>query len=577
MEIVKWYLNKVTSQIPGLIERESVHEEIREHLEDHAGRLIEKGISEEAAWREAVSAMGDPESLAAEMGRIHCYDTSKAFSWVIGMLWVGMMLCFIRVGSDVMQSIEMWIGRILMLLALFRLSELGADLKKAFHFHFGSCAAAFLVFAAEALMWENVRNIAGGILTMTDTACRMGMVYSLVNGIYDWADDRGQGYLNIWLIVESAMGIFGIAVMAFWILAGESYQSPLRIDLTDWFGGFGMFLTWGLVGAAICWCIAFVIGSVRVKREIQEVINVGINPFNKKTSLPYLAAMLGIAVIPVLTSGFMSFGMWNTKQYTAAAEAEPESWEIVKEIMCESFPYGREDEFTEYAEFLGTVLPPQEVLLLQEAEWIRLFRLEHILTENGISSFEDGRRTLVLAAKLNGERGESVIRAGCLTVFESPDDGFGGISSFWLDGGHETFYINGEYQPAVVFYEKNGALHEYAANREQTTVGMMSRSPMSVVEYSLKRSADAVYCYQMLEIHLWETTDRMWISFGCENALQKLPVRIPYDMVKYQFAPYSSGVWETYSGNHIAFRNGVVSNYSDMMWEKRGYRTGFEH
>jgi len=580
MEIVKWYLDKITSQIPGILEKQSVREEIREHLEDHAQRLMTKGIPEEAAWRDAVYAMGDSGELAEQLGKIHKYDTSAAFAWTIGMLWVGMMVCFFQIGSEVMQLAEAWIGRVIMLIALFRLSELNSYVKKAFHCHAASCAAVFLIIATETLAWESAQNIGGGLLMMADTAFGIGMVYWLVNGVYHLAAEREQRYLDIWVLVEMIMGMIGIIAMIIVLLGGGSYQDRLVLSLGEWFGTIGMFLTFGLVGAAVFWSAAFILGSVRVKRSIQEDLHTGIGPFNKKKATPYLLAALAVGMVPFLTSVIMSFGVFQTSEYSQAAKTEPEAWMTVRALMDESLPYGREEEFAEYADWLGEILPGEEAVILQNAKWIRLFRLEHIQSSNGVTSFEEGRKTIVLAAELPMENDERIFHMGCLTVFESPDDGFSGISSFWLRGDQESFYVAGSYQPALLFYEKNGAMHRFEARLEQTTVGMMPQAPMSVVEYSLKRDADAVYCYQTIEMRKWNgemDKEHGWLAFGCENAIQKLPLRIPYDTVQYDLALYEAGARKSDSKDDIVFRNGTVSYRSNMVWEKRGYQTGFEY
>lgn len=59
------------AQIRFKPDRESVFQELKNHLEDHYEDLIAQGYSPEKARRLAVEAMGNPEEIAPQLGAIH--------------------------------------------------------------------------------------------------------------------------------------------------------------------------------------------------------------------------------------------------------------------------------------------------------------------------------------------------------------------------------------------------------------------------------------------------------------------------------------------------------------------------
>ena len=70
MTTFKW-LNEATKKIHFGPDREAVRRELEEHLLDRQERYLARGMAEDEAAKAAVADMGDPETLAVELGRIH--------------------------------------------------------------------------------------------------------------------------------------------------------------------------------------------------------------------------------------------------------------------------------------------------------------------------------------------------------------------------------------------------------------------------------------------------------------------------------------------------------------------------
>lgn len=70
MNIQRW-LSTATKEIRFAPDRSAVQDELRAHYDDRVETLLARGMSECEAKNAAVAAMGDPQEIAAELGRIH--------------------------------------------------------------------------------------------------------------------------------------------------------------------------------------------------------------------------------------------------------------------------------------------------------------------------------------------------------------------------------------------------------------------------------------------------------------------------------------------------------------------------
>ena len=74
------WLDAATARVRFTMDRERVRRELEDHLDDRIDAARERGMNWEEATATAVEAMGDPEPLAVELGKVHS-------PW-LGRLWV---------------------------------------------------------------------------------------------------------------------------------------------------------------------------------------------------------------------------------------------------------------------------------------------------------------------------------------------------------------------------------------------------------------------------------------------------------------------------------------------------------
>ena len=67
----KEFLNTVCEQIKYKPIRNSISEELKNHIEDRKEELIEMGQNEEEAEKNAVEQMGDAEIIGKELNKVH--------------------------------------------------------------------------------------------------------------------------------------------------------------------------------------------------------------------------------------------------------------------------------------------------------------------------------------------------------------------------------------------------------------------------------------------------------------------------------------------------------------------------
>ena len=99
----KW-AERATAKIRFRPDREAVVRELLEHIQDLLDHYGETGMGEEAAEAAALAAMGDPEAIADELGRLHRpwlgYLWRVSQGLLLAAIGVCLVLCAIRVFSS---------------------------------------------------------------------------------------------------------------------------------------------------------------------------------------------------------------------------------------------------------------------------------------------------------------------------------------------------------------------------------------------------------------------------------------------------------------------------------------------
>ncbi|MGM9974832.1 MAG: permease prefix domain 1-containing protein, partial [Clostridiaceae bacterium] len=102
--VFKEYIDLVTNQIRWNRARNSVQEEINNHLLDQKEAYLAQGMSEELAEKEAVRQMGDPVSVGMELDSIHRPKTSKTMIVLTAILIITGLLVRVFLTYDANSS-----------------------------------------------------------------------------------------------------------------------------------------------------------------------------------------------------------------------------------------------------------------------------------------------------------------------------------------------------------------------------------------------------------------------------------------------------------------------------------------
>lgn len=99
----KW-VERATAKIRFRPDRRAVAKELTEHIQDLRDHYGETGMGEEAAEAAALAAMGDPEAIADELGRLHRpwpgYLWRASQGLLLGAVGIFLALCVMQVFSN---------------------------------------------------------------------------------------------------------------------------------------------------------------------------------------------------------------------------------------------------------------------------------------------------------------------------------------------------------------------------------------------------------------------------------------------------------------------------------------------
>lgn len=90
-----WWLYAATKKIRFSMDRERVWQELEGHIQERMEAGEERGLSRDEAEKAAVAAMGDPEALAEELGRLHAPYWGwlwRVSQWALGLVLVWSLL-----------------------------------------------------------------------------------------------------------------------------------------------------------------------------------------------------------------------------------------------------------------------------------------------------------------------------------------------------------------------------------------------------------------------------------------------------------------------------------------------------
>lgn len=90
------FLNSVCEQIKYKPIRNTIAEELKDHIEDKKEELIEMGQNEEEAEKNAVEQMGDAEIIGKELNKVHRPSTYGCGELVVNMMCLALIFAVYR-------------------------------------------------------------------------------------------------------------------------------------------------------------------------------------------------------------------------------------------------------------------------------------------------------------------------------------------------------------------------------------------------------------------------------------------------------------------------------------------------
>ena len=179
-------LDFLCSGIMSKSERESVRDELYDHLMCKYETNLACGMDEEKATEEAINDLGDASMLKFKLSAVHGYAPKPSMKKAMNLLIAGFVLMSFHISLlEGMADITKFIGTVIFLVALFCLSKSNIKLKKAFFVCYVSFVLTHLVDAMAAEWFDGFNinvplGIINSILSVVFWVYMVGGLYELV-------------------------------------------------------------------------------------------------------------------------------------------------------------------------------------------------------------------------------------------------------------------------------------------------------------------------------------------------------------------------------------------------------------
>lgn len=537
IEKMNAFLDRVVAPIPGLREKKIVREEMKSHIEDEAFELMEEGVNEEAAYVEAVSNMGDASELAYELMMVHQYDSNAGFNKMVWVLWIGIFLTWLPSINQLPGKFTGWIGIYLVVFALYRMRTISKEFKKAFYAaYIGGLAAPMALVSTvipNAVLAYGIRVVAMLIFYIVGIVV---MANFLERAVSSELDRQWEG--TVWML---KMFICGKTIASLVISAVHGFpEEAINISVND---SFGFIIIIFFVAFVIC-DIIWIVQSWKVKSALIEESYAGVEPFSLRKMVKFLIPVVCVALLPVIIS--IAISIW------------PVQGSYYMEIQGADFNELSEEK---QKERLLAILPEDEKAELGQYQILSFDKKEGY--NWGISDGNPnvwlirGGRQVPEIARSNQER------IAIFSVWENPKAGFKAAGGFWVSGRYTMGdQVELTKNRSFFAYEKDGVLYEFQPSR------VWEYDLKIAAEYALRSDADRVYCYQAFTD--FNPVDEDMVV-GYEVALQRSPIRIPYDDILVQNDGNGHLVMLVNNSGIINLLDyGNVRNQSTVTWIKVG-------
>lgn len=148
-------LDYLCSGIHSADERQSVRDELYDHLMCLYEKNTAVGMDEEAAAKEAMNTLGNADELRHELSLVHSYSPNESMNRAVALLIAGFVFSSFQLNFfSGMETLWKLLGAVLTLCGLFSLRKANKMLKYAMITDCFACAAAAVSFAVYPLLYE---------------------------------------------------------------------------------------------------------------------------------------------------------------------------------------------------------------------------------------------------------------------------------------------------------------------------------------------------------------------------------------------------------------------------------------
>lgn len=143
-------LDFLCSGIMSKSERQSVRDELFDHLMCRYETNLAVGMDEEKATESAINDLGDKTVIKHRLSQVHSYYPKLSMKKAMNLLTVGFVLMTFQINFfDGMGDIIKLIGNVIMLVGVYCISKASKRLKQAFYVDFAGFAVSYLSVAVQ--------------------------------------------------------------------------------------------------------------------------------------------------------------------------------------------------------------------------------------------------------------------------------------------------------------------------------------------------------------------------------------------------------------------------------------------
>lgn len=218
-------LDFLCSGIMSKSERESVRDELYDHLMCRYETNLAIGLDEEQAQKRAVDDLGDASTLRFKLGQVHSYAPKPTLKKAMNLLIFGYVLTSFHLSFfNGMKEITTFIGTVCLIVALFCFRTANKKLKAAFYLKTLLSVLSWIVYALNPI-YSLPFIVSAAIGVMTNLLSPIVLIL-LILGIKELVIPHINSYpkkipFGACIVLNGLWGLINIVVFGFLIDSGE--------------------------------------------------------------------------------------------------------------------------------------------------------------------------------------------------------------------------------------------------------------------------------------------------------------------------------------------------------------------